>query len=182
RSLPVAPAFFKLNHRLREEAKSGRDRLPKRGTGVVQFALGYKTAFPGERMADDGAEVVEFRRPAQQLADTGGGGDRDDDVSGPALAEIHREIVPDGEADRIQHLADRIAAAVAAVERGAHAVRPQIVQRSKVRAGEVADMDEIADAGAVWRGVVGAEHVDLGAAAECCFDRDLDEMGGARRR
>ena len=52
-------------------------------------------------------------------------------------------------ADRVQHFADRIAAAVAAVQRRAGAARAQIIQRRKMRAREIADMDEVADAGAV---------------------------------
>ncbi len=46
---------------------------------------------------------------------------------------------------------------------------------------QVADMDEIADAGSVRCRVIGAEHVDLGALSGGGFDRDLQEVGGARR-
>ena len=51
-----------------------------------------------------------------------------------------------------------------------------------MRARQIADVDVIADAGAVRRRIVGAEHVDLGAPAERGLDRDLDEMRRARGR
>ena len=41
---------------------------------------------------------------------------------------------------------------------------------------EIADMDEVADAAAVRRRIIGAEHVDLGALAGGGFDRDLQQM------
>ena len=46
-------------------------------------------------------------------------------------------------------------------------------------AGEVGDVDIVADAGAVGRRIIGAEHVEFGPQAERRFDRDLDQMGGA---
>ncbi len=46
-------------------------------------------------------------------------------------------------------------------------------------AHQIGDVDVVADAGAVGRRVVGAEHIHLGAFAESCLDRHLDEMGCA---
>src|SRR3546814_17086471 len=57
-------------------------------------------------------------------------------------------------------LADRVAAAVAAVQRQAHAMERQVVERADVRPREVADMNEIAHAGAVWGVVVVAVDLD----------------------
>ena len=139
-------------------------------------------AFPGERVADDRVEVVKLRSPVQHLTDAVCGGDRHHDVAGAAVGKVHREIAADGMANRVQHFADRIAAAVAAIQRRADVAAAQIIQRRKMRAREIADMDEIADAGAVGRGVIGAVDIDPRAAAEGCLDRDLDEMRGARRR
>src|ERR1039458_2572498 len=51
-----------------------------------------------------------------------------------------------------------------------------------MRAREIADMDVVADAGAVRRRIVGAEHVDLGPLAERRFAGDLDQMGRCRAR
>src|SRR5450759_3835429 len=54
--------------------------------------------------------------------------------------------------------------------------------RRRMRAREIADMDVVADAGAVRRRIVGAEHVDLGPLAERRFAGDLDQMGRCRAR
>ena len=50
-----------------------------------------------------------------------------------------------------------------------------------MRGGEIADVDVIAHAGAVGRGVIGAEHGDAVALARGRFHRDFDEVGGAGR-
>ena len=55
-------------------------------------------------------------------------------------------------------------------------------ERLAVRAREIADVNVVADAGAVRRRIVGAEDVDLGALAEHRFARDLDQMGRGGRR
>jgi hypothetical protein len=47
---------------------------------------------------------------------------------------------------------------------------------------QIADMDVVADAGAVRRRIIGAEHVELAAQAERRFGRNLDQMRGLRRR
>jgi hypothetical protein len=51
-----------------------------------------------------------------------------------------------------------------------------------MRPRQIADVDVVADAGAVRRRIVGAEHVDAFAPAERGLDRDLDQMRRARRR
>src|SRR5690349_7279905 len=104
-------------------------------------------AFPGQRMADDGVEIVELRVPVQHFADAICGGDRHHDIAGPARAEVHRERMADRAANRIQHLPYRIAAPVTAVEGGAGAAVAEIRQSRDMGAREIADMDEIADAG-----------------------------------
>jgi len=48
-----------------------------------------------------------------------------------------------------------------------------------MRAREIADVNIVANAGTVGRRIIVAEHIELGAQAEGCFDRDLDQM---RRR
>src|SRR6185436_7572025 len=101
-------------------------------------------------MADDGVEVVELRFPAQRLSDAVGGSDRHRPVAGAAAGELNREVMTGGAADRVEHLAHRIAAAVAAIERRAGAALAKIFERREMRTGEIGDMDVIADAGAVW--------------------------------
>ena len=51
-----------------------------------------------------------------------------------------------------------------------------------MRLGEIADMDEIADAAAIRRRIVGAEHIDLCALPGRGFDRDLEQMRRAHCR
>ena len=48
-----------------------------------------------------------------------------------------------------------------------------------MRAHEIADVDIVANAGAIRRRVVGAEDLELGPQAERGFHRDLDEMGSS---
>ena len=57
----------------------------------------------------------------------------------------------------------------------------QPFERRDMRVSEVADMDIVADAGAVGRGIVGAVDGDL-ALADRRFARDLDEVRRALRR
>ena len=84
--------------------------------------------------------------------------------------------------DRFDHLEHRSAVAVAAVERRAGPAAPQIGERRRMRAREIADVDVVADAGAVRRRIVGAVDVDLGPLAERRFAGDLDQMRRRRRR
>ena len=57
----------------------------------------------------------------------------------------------------------------------------QPLEREDMGGGKVADVDIVAHAGAVGRVVVGAEDVDMAALAGRRLDRDLDQVGGARR-
>src|SRR5882757_9582936 len=148
-----------------------RFRLAERRRG-----LGHQLVFPRQRMADDGVEVFELRRPVEPFADPLRGRDRHDDIAGPAAAELDRERMADTAGHGIEHFANRIAAAVAAIERLARAARAEIVQRRAMRARQIADMDEIADTRSIWRLVIGAEHVDAFSPAERGFHRHLDEM------
>src|SRR3954464_6360852 len=100
-------------------------------------------------MTHDGVEVIEFWLPVQRLANAVGSGDRHHGVAGAAASERNREVVTGDAADRGEHLAHRIAAAVTAVERRAAAAFAQVAERREMRAGEIGDMDVIADAGAV---------------------------------
>ena len=128
---------------------------------AARLAPSCKLVLPGERVAHDSVEAVEFWNPVERLADAICGCDRDHDIARTAAAELHRKLAPVVALDRIEHLAHRIAAAVAAVQGHAPVAGAQIVQRRAMRAGEVADMDEVADAGAVRRVVVGAVDVDM---------------------
>jgi hypothetical protein len=117
-------------------------------------------------MTHDGVEVVEFGAPAQHAADAIRCRDRYHDIAFASGAEPNGQRMADGAADRLDDLAHRIAAAIAAVERDAVAALAEITECGDVGAGEIADVDEIANAGAVRRRIVGAENVHAVPAAE----------------
>src|SRR5581483_11241737 len=66
-------------------------------------ALRHQLALPGERVAHDGVEIVELRRPAQHLADARGGGHNRDRIAGPARRHAHGKRMAHGAADRLNH-------------------------------------------------------------------------------
>jgi hypothetical protein len=51
----------------------------------------------------------------------------------------------------------------------------QIVQRVRMRTDKVADVDVIADAGAIGRRIIGTVDVELGPKPERCLDGDLNQ-------
>jgi hypothetical protein len=57
-----------------------------------------------------------------------------------------------------------------------------MTERIEMGADEIADMDIVADAGAIGRGIVGAEHFEIGPLAERRLHRNLDEVGRVRGR
>ena len=122
------------------------------------------------------------RRPAELRPRDRGIGDHSRHVAGPARSLDHGEIDAGDAADRIDHLADREAVAIAAIGDEARPAGPQIGERVGMGIGEVADMDVVAHAGAIGRVVISAEDLDLRALAERGLAGDLDEMGGALGR
>ena len=103
-------------------------------------------------------------------------------IAGPASGISTLKSTPETRFTVSMTSQHRIAVPVAAVERRVGAAAPQIARAQRVRARQIADMDVVADAGAVRRRIVGAEHVHLVAPAECGLDRDLDQMRRALRR
>src|SRR3954452_5304401 len=106
---------------------------------------------PGERMRHNGVEVLELRRPVERGADAADIGHEADRIAGPASDHLHRQLQPGDALDGGDHLQQLIAVAIAAVERHRSAAAAQMRQRRAMRTREVADMDVIADAGAVRR-------------------------------
>src|SRR6476661_7814090 len=83
-------------------------------------------ALPGERMADDGVEVVELRPPVECRLDAGHVGDQRGRIAGPAAGALDRKVAADRAPHRLDHLEYRGAAAVAAIEGRAGAPAAQI--------------------------------------------------------
>ena len=88
--------------------------------------------------------------------------------------------LPGHSSDRRQQFLHRRAVAGAQIERHAFAAVEQILDRPGMGVGEIHHMNEIAHAGAVARIVVGAEHLEAGAAAERRLDGQRDGMGFRR--
>ena len=97
-------------------------------------------------------------------------------VAGPAGRHRHRDRVAGDLADDLDDLAVGEAGAVAEVE---DPVSPGVhrVEGQQVGGGQVADVDVVADAGAVGGVVVVAEELELLAAAEGDLQGDRDEVG-----
>ena len=89
---------------------------------------------------------------------------------------------PDDALHGVDHLQHREALRVAAVEHFGIAAVAQVAQRRHVGAHEVGDVDVVADAGAVRRWIVGAEHLHVRPLAERRLAGDLDEVRRMRRR
>ena len=114
-------------------------------------------------------DVEEHRRGAPRVAPPHPGG-----LAHQPLADGTQLADP---VDRVEHFEHGKAAAVAAVHDVASLrVGDQQVEHVDMGGGEVADMDIVADAGAVGRGVIGAVDGDRLALA----DRRLDGMVDVR--
>src|SRR5690606_8000702 len=97
-------------------------------------------------------------------------------VARPAAGDPHVKVAAMHPADAVQNLEHRIAVAVAAIGDEAAPAPTQALQRQPVGGGEIADMDIVADTGAVRRRIVGAEYLDEGPLAERGLAGDLDQM------
>src|SRR5215471_20005990 len=155
--------------------------LFKRKSTSPQTSLGVrrKLAFPCQRMAHDAFQVVEMRLPFEHSA--GAVGIRHDPwgVSPPPRGDLDLEIDPRDAFDRVDPLEHGKAAAVTAIERDGGAARAQMGQGIGMRAHEVADVNIVADASAVWRRIIGAEDLDDRPQADRGFHCDLDEVSGS---
>jgi len=85
-----------------------------------------------------------------------------------------------GATHRIEHLQNRIAAAIAAIGNQTVPATAQISQRLKVGRDQIGDVDVIANAGAITGWIVGSKDIDMATLSKSCLIGDLDEMGGAR--
>src|SRR5437763_4098316 len=105
----------------RSATKAARTGLS--GAASASQADGYRgcahvgqPALPGERMRDDGIEVVEFGRPAELPAQAAAVGDNRRRVAGAAARKPHGKIAAAHALDRVDHGQNGTAVPVAAVE------------------------------------------------------------------
>ncbi len=104
-----------------------------------------------------------------------GGGDQDRRVAGAAAGDHDRDLAAGDPLDRLDHLVDREAAAVAQVADQVLA-RLRRVQGQQVRVGQVRDVDVVADAGAVRGRVVVAVDRDVLALPERGLEDQRDQV------
>src|SRR5687767_3379464 len=90
-----------------------------------------KPALPRERVRDNRVEIVELRLPAEQGANTLRAGHDRSRIAGPPLRQLDLEILAGDALDRIDHLQDRVAASIAAIERRAYPAVAQVAERGR---------------------------------------------------
>jgi hypothetical protein len=129
--------------------------------------------------ADDVVDLGILRVPAKFGDGFFTGGDEECGVAGAAGADLDRDGVAGDAADGVDDLLDGESSAVAEVINEPAlgcGFRFEGIEGQDVRGGQVADVDVVADAGAVWGGVIVAEDFDGLAAAEGDVEDERDEM------
>ena len=124
---------------------------------------GDQPPFPAKSMADDGVEIIETRLPVENLADALRFCHDRHHVPCPAQSHAHRKIYLRHVLDRTNHIEHGEAVAVTAIEDFALAATPKVAKRIEMSVDKVGHMDVIADAGAVVRRIVRAEHFEKGS-------------------
>src|SRR5271169_4450693 len=100
------------------------------------FAFARQSPFPGERVADNGVEVVELRAPVERRPHARDIGHQRGRIAGAPCRDCDRKIALADAPHRLDYLEYRSAVAVAAIECCACAVTPQIGKRRRMRARE----------------------------------------------
>ena len=135
-------------------------------------------SFPFQRRRYDFGEIVVPRLPAERGTNTGGASDQRGWIAGAPGFLFCGYWVSGDVLDHGEQLANAIAPAVAAVQCRGFAAAAQVGQGLQMGVGQVLDVDVVAHAGAVGRGVVGAEDRHVGALT----DRDLAGHFGQQGR
>src|SRR6266436_8560378 len=102
-------------------------------------------------------------------------GDQNGRVAGTAWAQFARDLAAGDAFRRSDNFQDREATAVADVE-GFAGNAVDLLKSADVRIGNIEHMDVIADAGAVRRGIVSAEDIDMGQSTAGGIENPGDEM------
>jgi hypothetical protein len=120
-------------------------------------AARHEFTFPSERMSNDGRKMVETGLPAECRPCLAGIGNDPRGIAAASRRNLNLEIDARDTLNRLDHFKHRKAVAVAAIER-----RPtgsQVAQGVEMGVHQVADMDVVADTGAVGRRVIRAENL-----------------------
>src|SRR5262249_29070707 len=118
----IAAADHGDTHEMNSARRAGfacRAGTGKRRSRVWLFGGGApvrQRALPGERVADDGRQIIELGPPAERRANLIGAGDEGGGIAGTRRRVEHREILAGDLLHGIDDLEHRIAAAVAAIE------------------------------------------------------------------
>ena len=133
-------------------------------------------------MGDNGRKVVETRLPAERRPDPLAYRDDLGGIACPPRRLLDLEIDFRDVLDRLDDFQRRETAAVAAIERQRWSAGSQMAQCIRVRTNEIADINVVADAGAVRRRIIGAENLELRPQPQGRLGRNLDQMGGTSAR
>src|SRR5438046_2479669 len=115
-------------------------------------------AVPVPRRADDGLERREARRPMELRVRLVRGGVEDGGIAGTARAERPRNLASGDARDGVDDFAHRMRMTGAEVVRARLPRLDDRLERFHVRVGEIGHVHVVAQAGAVGRRVVVAEH------------------------
>src|SRR5260221_3764437 len=131
---------------------------------------------PVPRAADDRLERGKLRLPVQIALDAARARHQHGGITGTPRHFARRHPVPRHAASRFDNFANAIAAAMAEILDEVVALT-QSIEHQNMRAGEIADMNVITDAGAIGSGLDGAnDRVELSL-----LERNLQRMGSLRR-
>src|SRR5262249_25566762 len=97
-------------------------------------------------------------------------------ISGTPRRDLYRKVASACSPHGVDNLEYRSAAPVTAVECRAGAAATQIGKRRRMSLNQVADMNVVADAGAVGGRIVSAEHLQLRTLADGCLAGDLYQV------
>src|ERR1035441_4416484 len=110
-------------------------------------------AFPGERGSDNGRKIVEAWLPAKRRSRLPRVGNDPRRIALAPRHDLDLEINARDALDGLDNVEHRKAVVIAAIERQRWQAGPQVTQRVGVRAGKIADVNVVANAGAVRRRV-----------------------------
>ena len=136
----------------------------------------FRDGFPGERVSDDGLEVVQSGFPSKRLLDSLGARDQHRRIARAPVLQACFEIDAGDPLYRLDDLQHGIAAAVAAIESRACPTSSQIVEREHVGMCEIRDVDIVPQAGSIGRRIIRSEHIEMAAFAESRLRRNLDQV------